>query len=120
MNTRMSFFDTTPLGRVIQRFSKDTNTLDNILGQSVSSVMSFGLLLLGTIVVMGWLMPILLPFLVPIFGVYFYTQRYYRPGYREAKRLDAVSGSPVFARAGETLGGLSTIRRVRSSTAFHH
>jgi len=110
MNTRMSFFDTTPLGRVIQRFSKDTNTLDNILGQSVSSVMSFGLLLLGTIVVMGWLMPILLPFLVPIFGVYFYTQRYYRPGYREAKRLDAVSGSPVFAHFGETLGGLSTIR----------
>jgi len=110
MNTRMSFFDTTPLGRVIQRFSKDTNALDNILGQSVSSVMSFSLLLVGTIVVMGWLMPILLPFLVPIFGVYFYTQRYYRPGYREAKRLDAVSGSPVFAHFGETLGGLSTIR----------
>ena len=110
MDTRMSFFDTTPLGRVIQRFSKDTNALDNILGQSVSSVMSFGLLLFGTIVVMGWIMPILLPFMVPIFAVYFYIQMYYRPGYREAKRLDAISGSPVFAHFGETLGGLSTIR----------
>jgi len=110
MDTRMSFFDTTPLGRIIQRFSKDTNALDNILGQSVSSVMSFGLLLFGTIVVMGWIMPILLPFMVPIFAVYFYIQMYYRPGYREAKRLDAISGSPVFAHFGETLGGLSTIR----------
>jgi ABC-type multidrug transport system fused ATPase/permease subunit len=110
MDTRMSFFDTTPLGRVIQRFSKDTNALDNIIGQSVSSVMSFGLLLFGTIVVMGWIMPILLPFMVPIFAVYFYIQMYYRPGYREAKRLDAISGSPVFAHFGETLGGLSTIR----------
>jgi len=110
MSTRLSFFDTTPLGRIIQRFSKDTNALDNIIGQTVSSVASFGLLLFGTIVVMGWIMPILLPFLVPIFFVYFYIQRYYRPGYREAKRLDAVSGSPVFAHFGETLGGLSTIR----------
>ena len=110
MNTRMGFFDTTPLGRIIQRFSKDTNALDNILGQSVSSVMSFSLLLFGTIVVMGWVMPILMPFLIPIFGVYFYIQKYYRPGYREAKRLDAISGSPVFAHFGETLGGLSTIR----------
>jgi len=110
MNTRLSFFDTTPLGRVIQRFSKDTNALDNIIGQSVSSVASFSLLLLGTLVVMGWVMPILMPFLIPIFGVYFYIQRYYRPGYREAKRLDAISGSPVFAHFGETLGGLSTIR----------
>ena len=110
MNTRLSFFDTTPLGRIIQRFSKDTNALDNIIGQSVSSVASFSLLLLGTLVVMGWVMPILMPFLIPIFGVYFYIQRYYRPGYREAKRLDAISGSPVFAHFGETLGGLSTIR----------
>lgn len=110
MSTRQSFFDTTPLGRIIQRFSKDTNALDNILGQSVSSVMSFSLLLVGTIVVMGWVMPILMPFLIPIFGIYFYIQKYYRPGYREAKRLDAVTGSPVFAHFGETLGGLSTIR----------
>ena len=38
LNTRLSFFDTTPLGRVIQRFTKDTATLDNTLGQSVSSL----------------------------------------------------------------------------------
>ena len=110
MSTRLSFFDTTPLGRIIQRFSKDTNALDNILGQSISSVASFGLLLLGTLVVMGWVMPILFPFFIPIFGVYYYVQHYYRPGYREAKRLEAITGSPVFAHFGETLGGLSTIR----------
>ena len=110
MSTRMSFFDTTPLGRVIQRFTKDTATLDNNLGQSVSSFASFFILLIGTLTVMAWVMPILVPCLVPIAIMYYYVQRFFRPGYREAKRLDGISGSPIYAHFGETLTGISTIR----------
>jgi ABC-type multidrug transport system fused ATPase/permease subunit len=110
LHTRLAFFDTTPLGRVIQRFTKDTETLDNTLVQSVSSFVSFGLLLLGTIVVMAWVMPVLMPCLVPIGALYYYVQWFFRPGYREAKRLDGISGSPIYAHFGETLNGISTIR----------
>ena len=110
LHTRLSFFDTTPLGRVIQRFTKDTEVLDNTLAQSVSSFVSFGLLLLGTLVVMAWVMPALLPCLVPIGALYYYVQWFFRPGYREAKRLDGISGSPIYAHFGETLNGISTIR----------
>ena len=110
LHTRLAFFDTTPLGRVIQRFTKDTETLDNTLVQSVSSFVSFGLLLLGTIVVMAWVMPVLMPCLVPIGALYYYVQWFFRPGYREAKRLDGISGSPIYAHFGETLSGISTIR----------
>ena len=56
-----SFFDVTPLGRVIQRFTKDTAVMDNTLGNSVASFTSFGLLLLGTLAVMAWVMPALMP-----------------------------------------------------------
>ena len=97
LHTRLAFFDTTPLGRVIQRFTKDTETLDNTLVQSVSSVVSFGLLLLGTIVVMAWVMPVLMPCLVPIGALYYYVQWFFRPGYREAKRLDGIRGSHLRA-----------------------
>ena len=110
LRTRLAFFDTTPLGRVIQRFTKDTETLDNTLVQSVSSFVSFGLLLLGTIVVMAWVMPVLMPCLVPIGALYYYVQWFFRPGYREAKRLGGISGSPIYAHFGETLSGISTIR----------
>jgi ABC-type multidrug transport system fused ATPase/permease subunit len=110
LNTRLAFFDTTPLGRVIQRFTKDTEVLDNTLANSVSSFVSFGLLLLGTIVVMAWVMPALMPCLIPIGMLYYYVQWFFRPGYREAKRLDGISGSPIYAHFGETLNGISTIR----------
>ena len=110
LHTRLRFFDTTPLGRVIQRFTKDTDVLDNTLVQSVSSFVSFGLLLLGTLVVMAWVMPTLMPCLVPIGALYYYVQWFFRPGYREAKRLDGTSGSPIYAHFGETLSGISTIR----------
>ena len=110
LSTRLSFFDVTPLGRVIQRFTKDTAVLDNTLGNSVSSFTSFGLLLLGTLAVMAWVMPALMPCLVPIGALYFYVQYFFRPGYREAKRLDGISGSPVYSHFGETLTGISTIR----------
>ena len=110
LNARQSFFDTTPLGRIIQRFSKDTNVLDNLLGQSVSSLSSFGLWLIGTMIAMITIIPILGPFLVPVFACYFYVQYFFRPGYREAKRLDGTSGSPIFEHFGETISGISTIR----------
>ena len=110
LNTRQAFFDTTPLGRIIQRFAKDTNVLDNLLGQSVSSLTSFGLWLLATMIAMVIIIPILGPFLVPVFACYFYVQYFYRPGYREAKRLDGTSGSPIFEHFGETISGISTIR----------
>ena len=120
LNTRQAFFDTTPLGRIIQRFAKDTNVLDNLLGQSVSSLTSFGLWLLGTMIAMVIIIPILGPFLVPVFACYFYVQYFFRPGYREAKRLDGTSGSPIFEHFGETISGISTIRAFGHQARFIH
>ena len=120
LNTRQAFFDTTPLGRIIQRFAKDTNVLDNLLGQSVSSLTSFGLWLLGTMIAMITIIPILGPFLVPVFACYFYVQYFFRPGYREAKRLDGTSGSPIFEHFGETISGISTIRAFGHQARFIH
>jgi hypothetical protein len=87
--------------------------LDNTLGQSVSSFVSFGVLLIGTLAVMAWVMPALLPCLVPIGALYFIVQNFFRPGYREAKRLDGISGSPIYAHFGETLtAGLYNLNAV--------
>ena len=54
--------------------------------------------------------PVLIPFLIPLGWLYFSYQGFFRASYREIKRIDAVSGSPVISHFGETLSGISTIR----------
>jgi ABC-type multidrug transport system fused ATPase/permease subunit len=54
--------------------------------------------------------PTMSPILFPIGALYFRVQAYFRSSYREIKRLDGISGSPIFSHFSETLAGLQTIR----------
>mmetsp|Transcript_36598 Transcript_36598/g.88346 ORF Transcript_36598/g.88346 Transcript_36598/m.88346 type:complete len:620 (-) Transcript_36598:151-2010(-) len=106
----LSFFDTTPLGRVISRFSKDLYSID------LELVDYFDFFLFTTLNVAISLGTIL--FVTPWFGiavvplgvVYFKILNYFREVSRETKRLDSITRSPVYALFSETLGGLETIR----------
>ena len=109
-HARMSFFDVTPLGRILQRFSKDTDVLDNQLPGSWNMTTEF-ITGLGTqLATMASIEPLLIVFLAPIGALYFHFQAFFRASYREIKRLDATTASPVYAHFSETLAGLSTIR----------
>ena len=56
--------------------------------------------------------------LIPITTLYFLTVRYFQQVNREAKRLESVARSPVYAQFSETLGGLTTIRAFDSASRF--
>ena len=56
--------------------------------------------------------------LVPIAVIYFMTINYFRSVNREAKRLESVARSPVYAHFSETLGGLTTIRAFDDASRF--
>ncbi|KAJ7104127.1 P-loop containing nucleoside triphosphate hydrolase protein [Mycena belliarum] len=118
MHAPMSFFETTPLGRITNRFSKDVDTMDNDIGDDASS----GASTLGQIVGALILITIILPyFLAPIAVVsvcYFYCSLFYRASAREIKRLDAVLRSAVYTHFSETLSGLPTIRAYDESARF--
>eukprot|EP00741_Cyanophora_paradoxa_P016796 tig00020941_g16221.t1 len=106
----MSFFDTTPAGRILNRFSKDTDQVDQLLATSAEQFFNtlFGLLsIIG--IVCGYL-PWLLIAVAPLGALYFYVQRFYRRTSTELQRLESVSKSPVYTNFGETLTGVSTIR----------
>jgi len=118
LSTRLTFFDVTPLGRILQRFSKDTDVLDNSLPASFNSTIEFVTGLLAVIITMCAIVPPLVPFLLPIGWLYLTVQSYFRSSYREIKRLDAVSGSPVYAHFSETLSGLSTVRAFGHTRRF--
>ncbi|XP_023165481.2 multidrug resistance-associated protein 1 isoform X10 [Drosophila hydei] len=106
----MELFDTTPLGRILSRFAKDIDTVDNVMPQIVSQFLSTCYSVLATIVVISISTPIFLAVIVPIAFVYYFAQRFYVATSRQLMRLESVSRSPIYSHFGETVTGVSTIR----------
>ncbi|KAG0299913.1 Multidrug resistance-associated protein 1 [Linnemannia gamsii] len=114
----MSFFDTTPLGRIVNRFSTDIFATDNTLPWGFMSVLMFGMSVLGTIIVIAATTPIFLALVPPLAGCLFLIQMYYIRPSRSLKRIDSTSRSPVYQHFTETLVGVSTIRTMGVEDRF--
>uniref|UniRef100_A0A0G4EZM3 Uncharacterized protein n=1 Tax=Chromera velia CCMP2878 TaxID=1169474 RepID=A0A0G4EZM3_9ALVE len=114
----MWFFDTTPVGRMLNRFSKDMYTIDEQLQSSMQQYLSQLFTVAATVIVISYVTPWFLICLVPMAYIYWTAQQYYIASSRQLKRLDSVLKSPVFALFGETIDGASTIRAYRRQEAF--
>lgn len=104
------FFDSTPVGRVLQRFSRDLEAIDIQLQWTFEHSMKCFAQILVTLFLILSLLPVVLVAIVPILFVYWRFQKMYRVAAREAKRLDSVSRSPRYVHFKETLQGLVVIR----------
>ncbi|KAJ3220874.1 hypothetical protein HK099_003938 [Clydaea vesicula] len=113
-----SFFDTTPLGRIMNRFSKDQNTIDETLPRTFHGYFRTLFSVLSVLAVNSFSSPLFLVFAIPLGYLYIFFQRYYISTSRELKRLDSISRSPVYAHFQETLGGLATIRAYKQEKRF--
>ncbi|XP_073732038.1 ATP-binding cassette sub-family C member 10 [Misgurnus anguillicaudatus] len=114
----MTFFDTTPLGRILNRFSSDIYSVDDSLPFVLNILLANVFGLVGMLVVMSYGLPwVLLP-LVPLGALYYQTQCYYRHSSRELKRLCSLTLSPVYSHFSETLSGLATVRASGHTARF--
>ena len=104
------FFDTTPLGRLISRFSKDMNSVDQQLPNTIETFMGTFVDLLVAIITISianwWLVVFIAVFSV----VYLYVQRQYRKSAIELRRLEGTTRSPVYVHFDNTIAGLGCIR----------
>ena len=106
----MSYFDTTPLGRIINRFSKDVDVCDNILPGVIQNWLNILFQALATVILIVTPIPYFILVLLP-FGVLFYVvQRIFIAASRQLKRLESISRSPIYSHFGETVQGASTIK----------
>lgn len=70
----MAFFDTTPSGRLTNRFGKDMNTIDNQIPGSTSAVLQFLLIMITFFIPIIYVSPIFVPILCPLMVIYVLLQ----------------------------------------------
>ncbi|KAF2794971.1 ABC multidrug transporter-like protein [Melanomma pulvis-pyrius CBS 109.77] len=106
----MSFFDTTPLGRITNRFSKDIDVMDNTLTDAIRMYfITLAMIISVFILIVSYYYYYAIA-LGPLFLVFLFSAAYYRSSAREVKRHESVLRSNVFARFSEAVMGTSTIR----------
>ncbi|ELU42646.1 cadmium ion transporter [Rhizoctonia solani AG-1 IA] len=126
LGSPMKFFDTTPIGAIIARLSKDIDTLDANLPQAWFQLLSNAFSILGTVALVfytyAWLgitTPLAHTVNVTYMQVlYRYFSMFYRRTSIEVKRLDSILRSLLYAAFSEALTGLSTIRAYREQPRF--
>ena len=114
----MSFFETTPSGRILNRFSSDIYRVDEVLARTFNMLFVNSARAFYTLVLVVVSTPIFVALIIPLGAVYLYIQRYYLRTSRELKRLDSISRSPIYAHFQESLGGITTIRAYRQQNRF--
>lgn len=114
----MSWFDTTPLGRVMNRFGKDVDVLDNQLSNLVRQIMSTVMSIIGAAVIATVAQHYFIIAVVAVFIFAGFIGQFYRNSAREFKRIDALLRSVLYSHFAESLGGLTTIRTYKKSEMF--
>lgn len=114
----MEYFDTTPMGRLLNRFTYDTEVVDVLLTEAMSMMMiSCGWYVTG-IVIMTFILPWMILAIVPVTILFGLVAMRYRMCGPDLQRLDAISRSPIQAMVSEALDGSSTIRVFRQELTF--
>ncbi|XP_072165776.1 ATP-binding cassette sub-family C member 10-like [Diadema setosum] len=114
----ISFFDVTPVGRIINRFSSDVFTVDFSLPFVLNILLAQAFSFLGTVAITCYGLPWFTPCLIPIGILYYIIQNYYRKTSRELRRIYSISNSAIYSHFSETLAGLATIKAMRATQRF--
>ncbi|XP_073802371.1 ATP-binding cassette sub-family C member 9 isoform X9 [Danio rerio] len=112
------FFDVTPLGQILNRFSADTNIIDQHIPPTLESLTRSTLLCLSAIGVIAFVTPAFLIALVPLAVAFYFIQKYFRVASKDLQELDDSTQLPLLCHFSETAEGLTTIRAFRHEARF--
>lgn len=115
---KFKFFDVTPLGQLMNRFSKDLEAVDQEVAPIAIGVMSCALAIVVTVALITAITPGFLVAAIFISAMYFFVGKFYLRSSRDLKRLESVQRSPLFQQFGETLSGITTIRAYGDERRF--
>jgi ATP-binding cassette subfamily C (CFTR/MRP) protein 1 len=115
----IAFFDTTPTGRILNRFSSDMLSVDEEISQTLSQASNSFAQVIGAFgAIVGATKGTFLLVMVPLAYFYYQVQRYFRNTNTTIARLESISRSPIYADFSQALAGLPSIRAFRDSPRF--
>ncbi|KAI8903608.1 P-loop containing nucleoside triphosphate hydrolase protein [Gorgonomyces haynaldii] len=114
----MGFFDSQPIGRILNRMSKDIESIDQRMWLLCYLALLSVAALLGTGGLLIYTDPIMTALIVPLLIIYAYMIVFYQRSNREFKRYESTYRSPLYAHVSETLSGLATVKAYKVETQF--
>jgi ABC-type multidrug transport system fused ATPase/permease subunit len=114
----MSFFDSQPIGRILNRVSKDIESVDQQIWiiLFLSTISCAGAL--SSMAFLCYVDQRMIALVIPLVFIYFFFLKYYQRSNIEFKRFESLHRSPLNAHISETLGGISTVKAYRIEKQF--
>ncbi|XP_070582140.1 ATP-binding cassette sub-family C member 4-like [Ptychodera flava] len=112
------FLDTNPVGRVLNRFTKDIGIMDDQLPMNFFDFSQKALMIIGILIVICVVSPVVLIITIPLIILFGFLRGYSIRTTRDVKRLDGITRSPVYSHLATSVQGLWTIRAFKMETNF--
>eukprot|EP01134_Creolimax_fragrantissima_P003514 CFRG3514T1 len=111
----VSFYDSNPTGRILNRFSKDIGTMDDILPFTFYDFLQALFMVVGIVLMVVVIVPWVLLAIVPLVIAFIMLRRYFLPASRDIKRLEGIARSPIYSTYSSVLQGLPIIRAFKAN-----
>nr|AHK05647.1 ATP-binding cassette transporter sub-family C member 1 isoform X7 [Tigriopus japonicus] len=118
VSSPMSFFDTNPIGRIVNRFSADIGTVDDGIPFQISLLFECFTSIATVLALICYSLPIFMTVILPLAFMYYGIQRCYISTTRQLQRIESIVISPIFAHFGESLNGVQSIRAYKQEERF--
>ncbi|NWX07780.1 MRP1 protein, partial [Caloenas nicobarica] len=118
MRSPMVFFEQTPIGNLLNRFSREVDAIDSVIPDKLKSLLGFLFHLLEIYLVILVATPRAAVAIVPLTVLYAAFQHFYVSTSCQLRRAEAASRSPIYSHISETFQGSSVIRAYKDQERF--
>ncbi|KAM3600087.1 uncharacterized protein V6R79_017187 [Siganus canaliculatus] len=118
LHSPMSFFEVTPSGNLLNRFSKEIDAIDCMIPDGLKMMLGYLFKLLEVCIILLLATPFTGLVLLPLTFVYIFIQGFYVASSCQLRRLEAVSRSPIYSHFNETVQGATVIRAFGEQRRF--
>uniref|UniRef100_A0A8P4G3W9 ABC-type glutathione-S-conjugate transporter n=1 Tax=Dicentrarchus labrax TaxID=13489 RepID=A0A8P4G3W9_DICLA len=118
LHSPMSFFEVTPSGNLLNRFSKEIDAIDCMIPDGLKMMLGYLFKLLEVCIILLLATPFTALVLLPLTCVYIFIQSFYVASSCQLRRLEAVSRSPIYSHFNETMQGTNVIRAFGEQRRF--
>lgn len=116
--TSMRFFESNSSGRILSRASQDQQIIDELLPSVLFHAILAVLILMGSLVIVLMQNPFIIFLIIVILPIFYYLYRYYSKTYRQLKKIESLTRSPIYSLFSSSVNGLTSIRAFKVEDSF--